>query len=216
MIYDAVNQAVLRRIPSGVRQVLDLGCGSGALGAALKARHGCTIVGVTASAAEAAAAWSRLDRVEVADLNDFDPAPLGAFDCIVCSHVLEHLLDPGALLRRLRGCLAPGASLLVALPNALFWRQRLEFLRGRFRYTDGGLMDSSHYRFFDWQTAEQLVRDAGYRVTERAADGGLPGSRRLGARLSAVLDRQALARFPGLFGHQFLLQARATAPAAAG
>jgi SAM-dependent methyltransferase len=205
MIYESVNPAVLQRIPARTRTLLDVGCGGGVFGAAVKAAMPCTVVGVTYSEAEAGHARRGLDRVVVADLNDFDPTPLGEFDCIVCSHVLEHLQAPQQVLQRLRACLQPGGRLVVALPNVLFWKQRLQFLAGRFRYTDGGLMDRTHVRFFDWQGADELVRDAGFAVVTRQADGGFPLSRRLGARLSAVIDRWALRRFPGLFGFQFVL-----------
>jgi SAM-dependent methyltransferase len=211
LIYQSVNLPVLRRIPAGARRLLDVGCGGGVFGAAAKAERGCEVVGITYSEAEAAQARERLDRVEVADLDDYDPRTLGRFDCIVCSHVLEHLRQPEVLLARLRDCLAQGGILLVALPNALFWKQRLAFLRGRFRYTDGGLMDRTHVRFFDWDSADELLRQSGYRVLERQADGGFPGSRHLGGGLAPRLDGRALASWPGLFGFQFVLRCDAAA-----
>jgi SAM-dependent methyltransferase len=206
MIYQSINQAVFERIPPGARSLLDVGCGGGLFGAAVKTARAFTVVGVTYSEAEAVQARQRLDRVEVADLNDFEPAGLGSFDCIVCSHVLEHLHDPQQVLSRIRACLAPGGVLVVALPNVLFWKQRLEFVRGRFRYTEGGLMDRTHCRFFDWGSADQLVRDAGFEVIERVADGVFPLSRLLGPILAARINRAALRRFPGLFGVQFVLR----------
>jgi SAM-dependent methyltransferase len=212
MIYQSINQAVFERIPSGTRSLLDVGCGGGVFGAAVKSARACTVVGVTYSEAEAVQARERLDRVEVADLNDFEPRSLGTFDCIVCSHVLEHMQDPQQVLSRLLACVAPGGMLLVALPNVLFWKQRLDFLRGRFRYTEGGLMDRTHVRFFDWYSADQLVRDAGFEVIERVADGVFPLSRLFGSALSGRINRAALRQFPGLFGVQFVLHA---VPAAA-
>ena len=208
MVYQSVNQAVLRSVPLTARRVLDIGCGGGLFGAALKTRQDCQVTGVTYSEAEARQARTRLDQVEVADLNRIDIATLGRHDCIVCSHVLEHLHAPQHLLQGLRQCLEPGGSLVVALPNVLFWKQRLQFLRGRFRYTEGGLMDSTHFRFFDWHSAAELVRGAGYTLRERRADGVLPLSRLLGHRLAQGLDRQALALLPGLLGVQFVLQGR--------
>ncbi len=208
MIYRSINQAVFDRIPHSARRLLDVGCGAGVMGAAVKAVLPCAVVGLTYSEPEAVQARRHLDRVEVVDLNCFDPTALGAFDCIVCSHVLEHLADPHRVLTQLRRCLNPGGTLLVALPNVLFWKQRMEFLRGRFRYTEGGLMDHTHFRFFDWNAASELVCEAGFDVRERVADGGFPLSRRLGKTLGRAVDRGALARFPGLFGFQFVLSAR--------
>jgi SAM-dependent methyltransferase len=208
MIYQSVNQTVLRRIPVGTRTLLDVGCGGGAFGAAVRACMPCSVVGVTHSAAEADVARPLLDHVEVGDLNTFDPAVLGTFDCVVCSHVLEHLLAPDQVLVRLRSCLAPGGCLLVALPNVLYWKQRMQFMRGRFRYTNGGLMDNTHYRFFDWDSSQRLVRDAGYVMDEAAADGGFPLSRLFGEQLGSAIDRCAVSRYPGLFGFQFILRSR--------
>lgn len=205
MIYQSINQAVFQRIPVGTRRLLDVGCGGGVFGAAVKAALHCMVVGVTHSHAEAELARNRLDRVEVADLNHCDPGAFGQFDCIVCSHVLEHLSDPQQVLSRLHGCLVPGGTLLVALPNVLFWKQRMQFLRGRFRYTEGGLMDRTHVRFFDWDSAQSLVCAAGFDIRERAADGVFPLSRMFGRSLSSLMNRRALAHFPGVFGVQFVL-----------
>ena len=217
MIYQSVNRAVLERVPAGTRSLLDVGCGGGLFGAAVKATMPCTVVGVTWSDAEAHQARQMIDRVEVADLNSYEPGKLGEFDCIVCAHVLEHLLNPDQVLARLRACLRPGGSLIVALPNVLFWKQRVQFLLGRFEYTEGGLMDRTHVRFFDWDSAERLIRAAGFVVRERCADGGVPLSSRFGAALSKLIDGTGLRHFPGVFGFQFVLrcEAVATVPALA-
>jgi SAM-dependent methyltransferase len=210
VIYGAINQDVLARVPRGAARVLDVGCGTGALGRVVKERLGCELVGVTHSEAEAELAAAHLDRVLVSDLNDFEPEGLGEFDCVICSHVLEHLYRPERLLRLLRENLSPGGVLLVALPNVLHWRQRLEFLRGNFRYEDGGLMDRTHYRFYDWATARALLAEGGYSVVEREACGGFPLSR-YAAAPGRWLDRAALRLSPGMFGTQFVFVCRAEA-----
>jgi SAM-dependent methyltransferase len=205
LVYQSVNPAVLAAIPALAKRILDIGCGAGTLGQALKARQECWVTGVTFSEAEARLAAQQVNQVVMADLNSFDPTALGQFDCIVCSHVLEHLVAPQQLLRRLYPCLSPQGTLLVALPNVMFWKQRVQFLRGRFRYTEGGLMDNTHLRFFDWHSATQLLTSVGFALQSRRADGHLPYSRFFGAAVSQVLNRNALARWPGLFGFQFVL-----------
>lgn len=89
----------------------------------------------------------------------------------------------------------------------------MQFMRGRFRYTDGGLMDKTHYRFYDWESALQLVSDCGYHVYERSAEGAVPLARLLGPALSKLLESVALTSFPGLFGVQFVMSCRVMAPA---
>jgi SAM-dependent methyltransferase len=210
-VYSALNPPVLARIPRDVRRVLDVGCGNGALGRAIKARRPAEVVGVTHSSEEAARARPVLDQIVLTDLETADLTHLGVFDCIVCSHVLEHVREPVGVLSRLRNNLTADGIVLLAIPNTLHYRQRLAFLAGRFRYTDSGIMDRTHYRFFDWYTARSLVREAGLRLVEARAEGGFPGSRFLGAA-GGLLDRAALARFPGTFGAQFVLTATLGTP----
>jgi SAM-dependent methyltransferase len=203
MIYDGVNRPVLKHVPGAVNRLLDVGCGAGTMGRMIKEETACRVMGITFSEDEARLAARHLDEVLVCDLNNFDLLDAGQFDCILCSHVLEHLYQPQELLRRLRQSLAPGGVVIVALPNVLHWRQRLEFLRGNFKYADGGLMDKTHYRFFDWATARELLTGSGYRIIESEACGAFPLSRFL-LRAGRWLDRAALNNFPGLFGFQFV------------
>src|SRR5882724_845546 len=172
--YESLNEIVFSRVPRGAMTIMDLGCGSGALGRALKQVADREIVGVTHSEDEAATAASHLDRVMVRDLNSYDFSDVGEFDCIICSHVLEHLIEPAQVLSRVRLHLSANGVLLVALPNILYWKQRVKFLFGRFEYTRGGLMDSTHLRFFDWETAFSMITGAGLKVIERSAHGNFP------------------------------------------
>lgn len=207
IIYEAANSLVLGRVPKASKRVLDVGCGSGALGAQIKQQNQCHVVGITHSEAEAAIARNRLDEVLISDLNNFEVNGMKSFDCIVCSHVLEHLVQPEQLLKRMRHLLSADGILVVALPNTLFWQQRLEFIRGRFRYSNGGIMDRTHYRFFDWVTARELLQNSGYTVVEAVADGGFPLSRFLSG-VGRWLDRASLKLYPGLFGFQFIFVCR--------
>jgi SAM-dependent methyltransferase len=210
MQYQALNQPVLSLIPGSAKRLLDLGCGTGSMGREIKRNIECEVVGVTYSEAEAASARVWLDQVVVSNLNEFEGQGLGAFDCIICSHILEHLYAPEELLLRLRERLAPDGVLIIALPNVLYWKQRLEFMRGRFRYSDGGLMDRTHYRFFDFETSLALVRGAGFEVLVKMADGHLPMPF-LRSRLSTIAsrcDRLASKLIPGLCAIQFIIVAR--------
>ena len=205
LTYGSVNPAVLSRVPSGARRILDVGCGTGILGSVLKGeRPDRYVAGITHAEQEAERAREVLDHVVIADLETYDFSDLGQFDCVICSHVLEHLRNPMEVLARLRNVLAVDGVILIALPNVLYWRQRLQFLMGRFRYTQGGLMDNTHVVFFDWATARSLVVGAGLQLVASASDGGFPGSRFLGPGGSA-LDAVALRVAPGLMGTQFLL-----------
>jgi SAM-dependent methyltransferase len=207
LTYGSVNPGVLSRVPREARRVLDVGCGTGVLGRALKEGHPERYVaGITHSELEAERAREVLDQVLIADLETAEFADLGLFDCVICSHVLEHLRNPLEVLMRLRSVLAVDGTMLIALPNVLYWRQRLQFLLGRFRYSEGGLMDNTHVVFFDWTTARELVIRAGLRVSVCVSEGGFPGSRFLGP-VGQMLDAASLRVAPGLVGTQFVLVA---------
>ena len=210
MIYGAINQAVFQQIPPEAKTILDIGCGSGALGQKIKENQNCQIVGVTYSHEEANLASKVLDSVIVADINALDTSSLGQFDCIICSHILEHLYQPNIFLKKLHNNLSEEGKIVVALPNVLHFKQRWQFIKGHFKYTDGGLMDKTHFRLFDWDTAYELLIDSGYNVSYRYADGylPLPVIRKFLGLMEKKMNNFATANFPSLFGVQFILVAQ--------
>lgn len=209
-VYDAVNQPVFDLVPRTARRILDVGCGSGTLGREIKKLRECEIIGLTHSETEVALASENIDRVLVCDLDNFNAEGLGMFDCIICSHVLEHLQDPWGLLQTLRTHLESEGVLIVALPNVLNIKQRVEFLKGKFEYQEFGLMDRTHLRFFDWNTCYDLMRGAGLEVIVRTSTGffPLPLIRKLLGTAVKPIDRLACKWMPQAFAFQFILVGR--------
>jgi SAM-dependent methyltransferase len=207
MLYESINLPVFQSIPRTAKTILDIGCGTGSLGNKIKESIDCKIVVITYSESEALIAKQYLDRVLVADINQLDVNKIGSFDCVICSHILEHLNYPDKLISSLKANLNVNGILIVALPNVLLWKQRWQFLKGRFRYTDGGLMDSTHFRFFDWQTSHELLENSGYKIINSQAHGcfPLPIIRKfVPLNLSSKIDLIATKHLPGLFGSQFV------------
>jgi ubiquinone/menaquinone biosynthesis C-methylase UbiE len=100
-------------------QVLDAGCGSGALTAALRDR-GAAVTGIDSSASMLAIARRRLGEdvpLGVVDLRN--PLPFGneVFDDIVASLVLHYLQDWGPTLAEFRRVLKPGGRLIVSVEH---------------------------------------------------------------------------------------------------
>lgn len=194
--------------PSCLR-LLDIGTGTGSNLEALKSK-GHEVFGLTLSRDEALKCRARGFEVVMADA-DRPPLPfvLGAFDGIFMCHVLEHLRDPAGLLRSLPPLLAEAGTIYVALPNAVYYKQRWEFMRGRFRYSDTGIMDRTHLRFFDRESARNLIESAGFRVDCEKVSGAIPamGLRSRAHSVWARLNEVGLARFPGLFGFHLMFKA---------
>jgi SAM-dependent methyltransferase len=208
-VYEAVNEEVPARVPASARRVLDVGCGAGALGERLGARSERWVVGLTHDAEEAHIARRRLDAVIVADLESGLALRARAgeprFDAVVLSHVLEHVREPALILRAVRELVDPRGVVVVAVPNVVNWRVRWQLARGRFRYTEGGILDRTHLRFFDRESALGLLPSAGFRVRSFDACGHLPGARLFGRRAGRRLSALALRWFPGLLAWQFVL-----------
>ena len=192
-------------------RVLDIGCGGGANGRLMRqANSKRVVIGITLSYEEAKLAKRHLSEVIVADIEELGfsaSAPL--FDAIIMSHILEHLENPLSVLLKVKGWLKSGGHIYVALPNVVYYKQRFEFLMGRFRYTDTGIMDKTHLRFFDSQSSCQMIRDAGFRIEKRMAIGSFPQwkLRKLVPGLSDWIDCWAVRNYPNLFGWHIMLKA---------
>jgi SAM-dependent methyltransferase len=108
--YDAVDR--LLRPLTGVRSVLEIGAGRGALGARLAARY--DYVGVEPDPEAHRAAERHLGaRVRNCGYADAD----GEYDAVLAFEVLEHLPDDAAALAQWRGLVRPGGWLLVSVPG---------------------------------------------------------------------------------------------------
>jgi methionine biosynthesis protein MetW len=204
-------------VPTDARRVLDVGCGAGALGAALREERGIEVDGLELSADVAARARERLDAVVEADLDRLDDLPFdrGSFDAMVFGDVLEHLRDPHRLLRTLRPWLADDGALVCSIPNVAHWSVVLPLLiQDRWPYADAGLLDRTHVHFFTLTEAELMLRDCGFNVESAAtttlAQAPPPTVDHLTRFLAALGTDEPAAR-RRLTAYQYLLVARPTA-----
>jgi methionine biosynthesis protein MetW len=162
--YENPRPEVQELVPCAATRILDLGCSSGRLGAALKARQSAEVVGIELDPEYAADAASRLDRVVVADIEDLglDTLQLGTFDCLIAADVLEHLRDPWSTLAEFVRILLPGGTAVISLPNVRYWETFWELgRRGIWPLRDEGIFDRDHLRWFALADAIELMRRAG-------------------------------------------------------
>ncbi|MEK6799267.1 MAG: class I SAM-dependent methyltransferase [Planctomycetota bacterium] len=111
--------ACIRRLANAYpgRRLLEIGCGGGHV---LRMFPQCELTGVDVSGEMLAKARrnlgdlpARLIKGEVHEAGLAD----ATFDVIICTEVLEHVVDPQRLLREARRLLAPGGRLVVTFPN---------------------------------------------------------------------------------------------------
>jgi SAM-dependent methyltransferase len=190
-------------VPASARRVLDLGCATGALGAALER----TVVGIERDPDLAAVAARRLDRVIVADLESVDFGEVGRFDCVVAADVLEHLSDPWTVLRRaVADALEPGGVVVVSLPNVRFFETFWQLgVRGRWPRRPQGVFDAGHLRWFTRADAVDLLTGAGLTIEQVVP---LIRIRPAGSRFDRLFRWLARTPLQGFFAFQYLLVGR--------
>ncbi|MHA6333010.1 class I SAM-dependent methyltransferase [Qipengyuania sp. CAU 1752] len=126
----------------------------------------------------------------------------GPFDTILACDILEHFADPWSIVSRLHRQLKQGGTLVASIPNVRHWSvSGALFLKGRFAYTQSGILDRTHLRFFVRDTAQALMGSSGLRV-ERVAP--LPSGR----RLDRVITRIPVEGIRSLGALQYAIVAR--------
>lgn len=205
LLAQAVRDAVR---PGGV--IFEGGCSSGYFAEVLR-EDGFTVDGAELDPMAAEDARAICRTVITGDLAAVDLSELAdRYDGMVFGDTLEHLADPIAVLQRLTPRLAPHGAVVISIPNVLNWAMRLGFLFGRFQYTERGILDRTHLRFYTAKTVRAMLAEAGLEVTKLTASVPVP----------VVTWRPALAAAyrignlrPSLFAYGFIITARPIAKA---
>ncbi|MGD0313811.1 MAG: bifunctional glycosyltransferase/class I SAM-dependent methyltransferase [Acidimicrobiales bacterium] len=192
-------------------KILDLGCSSGLLAERLT-DMGHDVTGVDVM--EIAGVDRRTSAFVKADLNEGIPAEVGTgYDIVLAADVLEHLVNPGALMSQVKNVLAPDGVAMFCVPNIAHWYPRLRSTLGMFDYDQRGILDSTHLRFFTRRSIRKLVERQGFTI-RRIEPVGLPldalGMEGTKAHLLRLVDRLLLDLWPTMFGYQFIVEATPT------
>jgi 2-polyprenyl-3-methyl-5-hydroxy-6-metoxy-1,4-benzoquinol methylase len=155
---------LLERIPLEAKAILEFGCGEAPLGAALKARQKCRVVGIEIDRHAAAIARKRIDDVYCGDVREIVELIHEKFDWIIGGDIVEHLDDPWSFLSDLRGITVKGGHLLLSIPNIANAAIINDLLAGRFDYVYMGLTCVGHLRFFTRHSIAQMMSIAGWTI----------------------------------------------------
>ncbi len=198
------------------KNVLEIGCASGHFGKYLKTKAGCKCWAVELDPELAEIAKPNYEQVLAGDIQNpltLEPYKNLKFDVILCSNVLEHLTDPDKALVQLKNLLKPGGHFVIALPNVAHWSIRLNLLLGNFRYTESGILDRSHFKFFTLESATEFIRQAGLTLETWSFDwdNGIPKFDGLFRRipvLGPLFLKFFYSLFPGVFAYQYIFKAK--------
>ena len=145
----------LRRLGYERKKVLDLGCDAGyALAAFLE--HGWNVVGIEVNRATSEYARKKLGVPILSSINELEATE--KFDVIMLSHVIEHIVEPGELLKALAARLRPQGVLYIMAPN--YGSYHVRYLkRGNWL----GFIPLQHVWYFNSRSLRRLLRQNGFR-----------------------------------------------------
>jgi len=164
-----VRRDIVSLLPANPEQkVLEIGAGAGNTILYLKqAGLAKEVMGVELMRlADSGQEHELIDRFQVADISceDID-ADKSYFDVIICADVLEHLEDPWSCLKRIVEHLKPGGMMIFSIPNFRDWKTLAKIIfRADFAYSNDGVLDKTHLRFFCRKNIVQLVNSAALEV----------------------------------------------------
>ncbi|MDD4899084.1 MAG: class I SAM-dependent methyltransferase [Candidatus Omnitrophica bacterium] len=198
--YDAYNFRIAQLVENG-NKVLDIGCATGRLLEYLQNEKSCEVKGIEVDCAMAKEAQERCKDVACLDIESCNSLPFekNYFDVVIFADCLEHLKRPDLVLKTIIPYLKKSGILLVSLPNIAFLSVRLGLLFGNFNYTQYGLLDKTHLRFFTLKSAKNLIEGNGFKIIK------IEGYNQVRARFFFVRPLGKI--FKSLFATDFIIKA---------
>ncbi len=207
--YGRPRREMVRHVPSEAAVILDVGCGAGAFGAGLKKEwqsqgRQLEVWGVEMDPVAAERAAEVLDRVLVGDAGTvLSDLPSGGFDAIILNDILEHVVEPEQLLRELRPLLRTGGHIVSSVPNVRHFPNVVNLVvHGSWEYTDEGILDRTHLRFFTRSSMIALFKGCGFEVDS------LEGINPTGSLKFKLMNLLTLGRWSDMRYLQFAIRAR--------
>lgn len=165
--FEGAREDFVNELPENLdARILEIGCGNGNTGALALSMNKCgSYIGVELHEAAALNAKEKISQVIIGDIEKVELSfEDNYFDVLILSEVLEHLVDPWNVLRKLHRYMKPGALILASSPNVSHYRIILMLLRGEWNLTDDGVMDRTHLRWFTPDSFAEMFESTGYSV----------------------------------------------------
>ena len=141
--------------------ILDIGCSKGELRDLIKA-DSVRYLGVEPFMEDFQCAQTKGLQVINCSAEDAVIQIKEKFEFIVFADVLEPLQDPGAVLESCHELLKSNGKIIISIPNIAHFPTRLTLLFGQWNYTDRGILDRTHLRFFTKKSFRAEIVDCGF------------------------------------------------------
>lgn len=164
--FQANRHEMLGYIPQSASKILDIGCASGSFGQLLKIKNSAEVWGIEPNEKAAKMADQRLDKVICDVFHCQLDLPEKYFDCIVFNDVLEHLINPYAALTVVKKFLTYNGAVVASIPNVRYFGNIWNLLVDKtWEYTEEGVLDKTHLRFFTYKSMISTFENVGYTVS---------------------------------------------------
>ena len=144
--------------------VLEVGCGLGDTLCHISYRYPNADVHGIELMEEVAKIGSRKTDIRCGDAEKLDMVFDEKFDYIIFGDVLEHLIDPNRMIRRVRDSLKDNGCIIASIPNLMNAEVIYNLLHGDFTYQNAGILDRTHLRFFTENEILRMFLNEGYEV----------------------------------------------------
>ncbi len=167
---DTAPARVLSMVKPGSK-VLEIGAGPGSITRVLVNEKQCSVVALEVEETALEKLRQICGTVFASDLNTRGwsaeiEAAHGKFDYVIAADVLEHVLNPDAVLQEMRDLLNDTGSVILSLPHAGHCAVLACLVDEDFQYRDWGLLDRTHLRFFGIKNVAQLYAGQGMAIEE--------------------------------------------------
>jgi 2-polyprenyl-3-methyl-5-hydroxy-6-metoxy-1,4-benzoquinol methylase len=202
--YSFKREEVQEFIPQNTTKLLDIGCSNGEFGKEIKDKLGAEVWGLEVNKVAAKQAEKKLDFILEDTLdNEVKKLKDDYFDCITFNDVLEHLVDPYNELSLVKPKLRKDGVLIASIPNIRFIKIFLPFVfKQSWNYTDDGVLDRTHLRFFTINTIKTMFEETGYEITK------IEGINAIGKIKQIIVKLVGLGQFNDTCYQQFVVVAK--------
>lgn len=123
------------------------------------------IIEIDVKCAETAAGYAR--DCYIGDIEEYkwkDAYANRTYDYILFADVLEHMRDPWLVLKEAVKMLNPNGRIIISVPNIAHIQILASLYNNDFSYTNRGILDNSHLRFFTESTMRHMIEEAGLEI----------------------------------------------------
>lgn len=169
--YRNLKNEILPFIPSESKTILDVGCGQSYFLMNVKNKKNNKIEtwGIEPVEEISEEGGKNVDHFITGKVEDsLQFIPDNYFDVITFNDVLEHLLDPVEVLKKIKNKLSQNGVIVASIPNVRFFYNLKNLLIYKdWEYTESGILDSTHIRFFTKKSMIRLFESHGFEIVEQ-------------------------------------------------